>query len=109
ASYPLHAPEPRAAEQDPEDWWRAIGTMARQVLAGVEPGRLAAVGISAHGPSVVAADADLRPTMPSLTWLDGRTDAEAQFIHARVARPPSVWGSFPARALWMARRWPEAL
>lgn len=31
-SYPVYYPRPHWAEQDPEDWWRAIGTTCRAVL-----------------------------------------------------------------------------
>ena len=33
-SYELSTPQPGWAEQDPEDWWRAISTAAKRLLVG---------------------------------------------------------------------------
>lgn len=108
AAYPLRTTEPGAAEQDPEDWWRALGSLVRRVLPPEVAGRVAAVGVGAHGPTCVAADADRRPTCPAVTWLDMRCTPEAELIASRLGQSVPVWGSWSARALWIAHHRPEA-
>ncbi|HTY29609.1 MAG TPA: FGGY family carbohydrate kinase, partial [Mycobacterium sp.] len=37
--YPTERPEPVAAEQDPEDWWRALQTAGDEIARTVAPRR----------------------------------------------------------------------
>src|SRR5262245_29902881 len=48
AEYPLSTPKPGWAEQDPEDWWTAVQTTVRAVLAksGLDAGQVRGVGLS---------------------------------------------------------------
>src|SRR5258708_2004139 len=62
AEYPLSAPEEGAEEQDPEDWWAALASVSRELMALLDDrSRLAAVAIGGQAPTLVAADADFRP------------------------------------------------
>lgn len=61
-------------EQDPEEWWRAVETtVARIVARGVVPVEsIEAVCCSSTFSSTVAVDAEGRPLMRSMTWMDSR-------------------------------------
>lgn len=110
AEYPLYAPEPGAAEQDPREWWAALVDVSRRLIAGLDdPSRLAAVAIGGQAPTLVATDADFQPTHPAITWLDQRPAAEAERLYAQLGQAPPVWGSWPAEAAWFVRHRPEAL
>lgn len=63
-----------AAEQDPEDWWRAIVAAARAVLeqSGLTRERVAAVAVTCHWAGVVAVDAEGTPLHPAILWMDSR-------------------------------------
>ena len=52
-AYPIHHPQPDWAEQDPEDWWRAVVTAARTCLADHNPKRIAVIGLSSQREGVV--------------------------------------------------------
>ena len=62
------------AEQDPQDWWRALMGSARQALGrgGVDPARVLAVCCSTQGEGTVAVDRDGQVLAPALTWMDMR-------------------------------------
>jgi xylulokinase len=62
------------AEQDPEEWWRALGRAARRLLARDLAPRasVAAVCCSAQGEGTVAVDAAGRPLMNAVLWMDMR-------------------------------------
>ena len=110
AEYPLATPEEGAEEQDPEDWWAALAFVARELMALLDdPARLAAVSIGGQAPTLVAADADFRPTHPAITWLDQRPADEADRLYAQLGQPVPVWGSWPAQAAWFVRHRPAAL
>src|SRR5260370_14729522 len=65
-----------------------------------DPSRLAAISIGGQAPTLVAADADFRPTHPAITWLDQRPADEADRLYAQLGQPGPVWGSWPAQAAW---------
>ena len=72
--YPLHLLGDGGAEQDPEDWWRAVVRGTRHVLAssGVDASRVVGVGCSAQWSGTVPVDRDGRPLMRALIWMDSR-------------------------------------
>jgi xylulokinase len=110
AEYPLAAPEEGAEEQDPEDWWAALAFVSRELMTVLDDrARLAAVSIGGQAPTLVAADADFRPTHPAITWLDQRPADEADRLYAQLGQPVPVWGSWPAQAAWFVRQRPAAL
>jgi xylulokinase len=62
------------AEQDPDDWWRAITTATRRVLAAHHDraGDVAAVGVTSQWFGTVAVGADGRHVAPAVIWMDDR-------------------------------------
>lgn len=93
------------AEQDAEEWWRAIVGVTRELLTAVDADVIA-VCADGHGPTLVAVDADGRPVRPAITWLDSRSKDE----HAPLAQATgqSGWrlGVTPA-ARWLERNEPQ--
>jgi len=74
ASTTLNLSEGGGAEQDPEDWWRAI-TEAAHVLherGTVDPAKIKAVAVTAQWAGTVAVDADGAPLHDALIWMDSR-------------------------------------
>lgn len=78
--YPTHFPQPNWAEQDPDDWWRAICAVLRRVLAtsGCDPAEIAAISISSQAPTLVAVDPQGKPLYPALIWMDRRSDPQCE-------------------------------
>jgi xylulokinase len=112
AAYGLASPEPDAVEQDPDDWWRALASVSRQLLASAPDDpqlTLLAVAIGGQAPTLAAVDADLRPTYPAISWLDQRPAAEAERLYARLGQSVPVWGSWPAQAAWLIHQRPSAM
>ncbi|MDD5223420.1 MAG: FGGY-family carbohydrate kinase [bacterium] len=62
------------AEQDPAEWWRAIVSATRRLLArNLTPAeKIVAVACSSTFASTVAVDSAGKPLMNSLTWMDSR-------------------------------------
>jgi len=113
--YATAFPAGGGAEQDPDDWWRAAAACVRQVLrrAGVDPARVAAVGVSGQAPSVAPVDAGLRPVRPALLWMDRRGHAEcavragaAAELLARTGNRLDAYFAGPTLA-WFARAEPQ--
>ena len=105
--YPLDVdPSVGRAEQDPEHWWRALSEAARALDAG-ERAEVVAVGLTGQGPTLVALDAEGRPTRPAVTWLDTRAGAEMAELSAATTLRGWSLGVLPA-ALWVTRHDPAA-
>lgn len=103
-SYPTSYPHPGWAEQDPHDWWSALGRAARAVLAQtqVDPQDVLGVSADATTMTVVAADAHGNPLRPAIMWMDVRasTQAERALSTDSHARLYNAGGTGPASAEW---------
>lgn len=97
-SLPLHILPDGGAEQNPDDWWSAIITAGRRLLAGspVSPGKVVAVCASTQGEGTVPVDRDGHHLMNAMTWLDTRG---ARHVWEYVGGAIRVEGYNPLKAL----------
>jgi xylulokinase len=74
------------AEQDPLDWWRALGEATRQLLETVPGARdqIAAVSFSGQMMGAVLLDAHGEPIRPAIIWADTRSGVQAGQLVERV-------------------------
>ncbi|MBO5271027.1 MAG: xylulokinase, partial [Clostridia bacterium] len=86
ASYPLYQPENGWAEQDPNDWWRAVCETLRAVTEQVPAHRICAVGLSGQMHGTVMLDEQGDVIGRAIIWCDGRTGEECREIESRVGR-----------------------
>ena len=72
--YPLRRPAPGFAEQDPEDWWRAVCLTVRRCIeeSGTRPSDIAGIGVDGHSWSAIAMAGD-RVLCPDPIWMDVRS------------------------------------
>ena len=90
--YPVHYAQAGWAEQDPIEWWRAVTTSTRTLLAGarVDPAGIAAVTFSGQMMGIVPIDADGQPLRSAIIWADQRAVEEAETIATRCG-PDNVY------------------
>lgn len=103
-AYPTRFPRPSWSEQDPADWWQALGQSVRKAVveARVSPKDIAAIGLDTTCCSVVALDAKGDPVRPALIWMDVRSAEQARRIAACGDEALRVNGYGPVSAEWMA-------
>jgi len=92
------------AEQDPDDWWRAI-VAASRLLRERHPheyAQVTAICMSSQWGGLVPVDAEGRHVHPALTWMDSRGSRYSQELTGGGLRVP---GGYNARALrhWLSR------
>lgn len=92
------------AEQNPDDWWAALADVTRRVLAesGVSADAIAGIGYGATSATLVALDAQGRPTRDAIMWMDVRATEQADRGTA-LDHPVSRYnggGTLPATAEW---------
>lgn len=108
-------PEPGAAEQAPDDWWRglktAINTLVSQTANSVEIERIGLTG-QMHG--TVLLDADLHPLGNAVIWSDSRSADDARVLMQRsgdtiveIAGSAVAAGFQAATLRWVRRTQPE--
>lgn len=90
--YPTAYPQPNWAEQQPDDWWRAVCSATRRLLDGcsVAPGDIAAVSFSGQMMGCVAVNERDEALRSCIIWADQRAQAEADAM-ARVCDGDEVY------------------
>lgn len=88
------------AEQDPEDWWRAMVSTTRQLLGdpAVEAARIVGVCCSTMGEGTIPVDAQGKPLSNAILWMDMRGGPN---LRRQVRGTLNVAG-FGVRNIW---RW----
>jgi len=117
-SYPTQFPAPSWAEQDPNDWWDALGKSVRKAISdsGISVEQIAAMAVDTTCCSVVALDDSGNPVRPALIWMDVRsaeqaeqmvaTEDDALRINSNGSGPVSAEWMIP-KALWIKQNEPE--
>lgn len=74
------------AEQDPEQWWRAVGEASRKLLAraDVSAGDIEVVSFSGQMMGAVLVDDAGTPVRPAIIWADTRSEAQCAQLVDRV-------------------------
>ena len=88
------------AEQDPAEWWQAISSAAKRLLARglVPPDRVVAISCTTQWMGTVAVDREGQHLMNAITWMDTRGAGHA----ARVTGGFPKIAGYGVRKLW---RW----
>jgi xylulokinase len=118
ATHRLLLPAPGLAEQEPEDWLRAVGTTTRALLreAGARPEQVVGVAFAGQMLTLVPLDAQGRATRRAIAWMDDRAEAEAKALIRRLGGATVLrWlaGAVPtgkdlvAKVAWLRAHEPE--
>jgi xylulokinase len=83
-SYPTRYFNGNWAEQEPEDWWRAVAESSRRIAAGIDPKEIAAIGFSGQMMSCVCVDSAGKALRPAILYCDQRAVEEEAFILSRI-------------------------
>ncbi len=112
---PFASPEIGWAEQEPEDWWRAVVLAIRQILENANADEIGAISFSGqmHG-AVLLDDAD-QVLRPALIWCDQRTEKQCAEITEKIGTEtlinlvsnPAVTGFTLPKLLWVRENEPE--
>ncbi len=73
-SYGVSHPAPGYAEQDPQEWWRAVCHAIRCVLesSGKNPGDIAGIGVDGQSWAAIPVDKEGNCLAPTPIWMDTR-------------------------------------
>ena len=114
--YPVDYPHPGWAEQDPQDWWRAVCTAVRRMAAdGVDLSEIAGIGIDGQSWSAIPVDQAGNVLAKTPIWMDTRAQDICDEYNERVGADQifqtagnSLQPSYTtAKILWYRRNLPE--
>ena len=115
--YPMHQPQNGWAEQDPEDWWKAVTETLRYVMgkSGANACDVLGIGLSGQMHGLVMLDKEGAVLRKAIIWCDGRTIRECEEITERVgarrlidiSANPALPGFTASKILWVRRNEPE--
>ena len=114
--HPLFHPKPGWAEQDPDNYWRAVVAAIRECLdQGPFANSISGVSLSGLVGVTLPVDVDGRPLRPSMIWMDARSEPECQDIRNSVGEEAinrtngnrvAPWFIEP-KALWIKKHEPQ--
>ncbi len=117
ASSPLQISQPRPlwSEQNPEDWWKSTIRSVRSVLEDVDPGLVAAVGLTGQMHGLVILDQEGNVIRPAILWNDQRTGAQCDAIRERIGHEhlialtgnDALTGFTAPKLLWVQEEEPD--
>ncbi len=83
--YELHVSPGGFAEQDPEDWWKAVCESSRALAALVNPADIAAISFSGQMMGCVYVDGAGNPLRSAMIWADMRSTAQEANIRQKIS------------------------
>ncbi len=115
--YEVSYPRPGFAQQSPDEWWRAVCTALRRMLAdsGADPGQIAGIGVDGQSWSAVALDREGSVLCDTPIWMDTRAASICEALNERMsadrifslAGNPMQPSYTTAKLLWYRQEMPE--
>ncbi len=84
-TYPTNFFNSTWAEQNPEDWWRAVCENNKALLADVDKKQVAGMAFSGQMMGCVVVDRDGRALRPAIIWADQRSQEQEKAIREQVS------------------------
>ena len=80
---PLYLPEPGAAEQDPQDWWRGIIEGSKELIEKrrIDPKDIIAVSNTSQWSGTIPIDENGKELMNCIIWMDTRGAEQMRKFH----------------------------
>lgn len=102
---------------EPEEMWKLLASAVREVIRGVDPAKIEAVGITSMAESGLLVDLETgRPLSPFMPWFDTCSKPQADFIKSQCDtferfQASGLHLSFKlglCKLLWLKEHYPEA-
>ncbi|MFH1633071.1 MAG: FGGY family carbohydrate kinase [Chloroflexota bacterium] len=109
--YEIYSPHDGWAEQNSAEWWAGAKEALNAVMSGIDPARVAGVGLCGQCPGHVLVDGSGNAIGNAIIWRDRRAKREASWLAENIpGEQAAKWiGTFlgadaatpPARLLWL--------
>ena len=103
------------AEQNPDDWWRAVCVSTRKLLRDIDLSRLACVAFSGQMMGCLCVDKNGNPLRPHILYCDQRSEAETEALIKKTGFEQiySITGHRPSssyaveKLMWVKKNEPD--
>lgn len=114
ADYPLYQPENGWAEQNPQDWWKAVCSTLSEISKKA-CGEICGIGLSGQMHGLVMLDEKNEVIRNAIIWCDGRTTEECNEIESIIGHDrlleitgnPALEGFTASKIMWVKKHEPE--
>lgn len=85
-SYPAHFASSGVAEQNPMDWWNAVGGASKKLLqmANISADQITGIGISGQMMGAIFLDENFNPTRDAIIWADFRAQKQSDLLIEKI-------------------------
>lgn len=85
-TYAVYYPKAGYAEQDPDEWWKAVCSSVKRCIeaSGCSPSDIAGIGIDGQSWSAIPVDRDGNVLTRTPIWMDHRSETQCEDIRRRV-------------------------
>ncbi|MGL5437637.1 MAG: xylulokinase [Lachnospiraceae bacterium] len=73
------------AEQDPEDWWKAVCENNKRLLVGIDKKKVVGMAFSGQMMGCVVVDRNGKPLRPAIIWADQRSKVQEALLKSKIA------------------------
>lgn len=113
-SYPVYYPQDGWSEQNPEDWYKAVLSLLKQLSEGLSD-KIAALSFGGQMHGLVILDKDDRVIRPCILWNDGRTKKQTDRLNevfgkkklSALTANVAFAGFTAPKLLWLKENEPE--
>jgi xylulokinase len=104
--YALLTPAPDVVEVPPEIYWQSLKTVIDGMGGSCDLQKVRAISFSAQGETLLFLDADGKPLMNAIVWMDNRAKKEARALAARFGNETcyEVTGQVSFEPCWPASK-----
>ena len=85
-AYDVHYPNPGWSEQNPEDWWNALVSGIKELIADVDAQNIRGLSTAGQMHGLVVLDKDDAVIRPTILWNDGRTWQETEYLNTVIGK-----------------------
>lgn len=111
ANYPYQIPAQGWGEQNPEDYWRGVCTVTKEVLdrSGISPESIAGMAFGTLWKGIIPIDRDGNVLRSSILWLDSRAGDQARRLNEhfkeQLFSPSDYW----PKLMWLRENEPDTV
>ena len=113
--YPLFFPKPNHSEQNPSDWWRAVGEGIKELTDGINKADVKGIGVGGQMHGLVMLDENDDVLRPAILWNDTRAGKETDYLNNVIGKEKLqkltgniAFAGFTApKLLWVKENEPE--
>ncbi|HHV60329.1 MAG TPA: hypothetical protein GXX49_08630 [Clostridiaceae bacterium] len=108
-SYPLYIPDEGWAEQEPDDYWKAVCNVTKQVLfsGDIKAHEIIGIFFCTQWKGIIPIRADGSVLRRSIIWLDQRASRQAEELNKKLDTSDFISSDYWPKIMWIKENEPK--